>query len=74
MDCQHRCPVGSPCTLEPNGHVLHVCNNPHCPCHSKERYAEEAWRRSAGVTNDGPIIMRYTGEVLNPGVPHPEGG
>lgn len=40
-ECRHICAHGTPCCL--NGawpHTLHVCHDPHCPCHAQRRYVE----------------------------------
>lgn len=37
--CAHNCPGGSHCDLDSTvPHTLHICRDPHCPCHSRERY------------------------------------
>jgi len=41
--CRRLCPCGNPCcldavTAEKRGHVLHICDDPDCRCHSMDRY------------------------------------
>lgn len=38
--CRKRCPEGNPCCCDDNGHMLHICKDEDCPCHSRERYAD----------------------------------
>lgn len=38
-ECQGYCSHNNFCTLNPTiPHKLHICGNPDCPCHSRERY------------------------------------
>jgi hypothetical protein len=37
--CNDCCPEGHGCALRADmPHVLHICSNPQCKCHSKARY------------------------------------
>lgn len=37
--CNDVCPEGHGCTLRADmPHKLHICSNPHCACHSADRY------------------------------------
>jgi hypothetical protein len=37
----HTCPGGHDCTLAAcMEHELHICKNPDCKCHSRERYED----------------------------------
>lgn len=39
--CGHRCPGGGRCCLNADvNHALHICSNPRCVCHYRERYEE----------------------------------
>jgi len=39
--CRQHCPGGTQCCLNANvPHTLHICGNPHCTCHYRERYEE----------------------------------
>jgi len=47
--CNHDCPAGNPCTLDGGSqHLMHVCENPGCACHSRERYTWERRYRAVG--------------------------
>lgn len=46
--CRGKCPHGTKCCLDDNGHTLHICNQPSCPCHSRARYD-----RRGGVSAHG---------------------
>lgn len=37
--CRSDCPAGGPCCLDPTvAHVLHICSDETCECHSEARY------------------------------------
>jgi hypothetical protein len=37
--CKFKPPCGERCCLDPDvDHELHICRNPSCLCHSRERY------------------------------------
>lgn len=45
--CKRTCPGGNPCCCrahdsagKPLNHTLHICTNPHCICHSAQRYLD----------------------------------
>lgn len=41
--CARKCPGKRPCCLSPGVyHLLHVCSEPECECHGRERYEGES--------------------------------
>lgn len=47
VKCPDPCPDGEPCCLNHTvEHVLHMCKDPGCPCHSQHRYEREKLLRS----------------------------
>ena len=47
--CRKQCAGGHTCGC--NGavpHTLHICRNPHCPCHTAEAYGDELTRGRRG--------------------------
>lgn len=39
--CRKRCPGGNACICHGHiPHVLHICHDSRCACHSRERYEE----------------------------------
>lgn len=36
--CLKQCPQGQPCTCTNKPHVLHICDDEYCACHSLKRY------------------------------------
>lgn len=46
--CAHECPGGCPCKLRSDvQHTLHICSDPECVCHSRQRYEEAKQQRAA---------------------------
>ena len=51
--CQGECPEGNPCICRTANdgkrlnHTLCICKDPHCKCHSKERYESKDVRTKA---------------------------
>lgn len=53
--CKHQCPEGQPCCLRGNvPHTLHVCSNPLCPCHQRDRYEPNWWLKGVTLAADKP--------------------
>ena len=47
--CGRRCPAGRKCVCNPLPHALHICGDPHCMCHSRERYEARRTAQEAVV-------------------------
>lgn len=53
--CRRICPGGEDCCL--NGqvpHDLHICDDPSCRCHSRERYMQDRKAYLVRVRHDSP--------------------
>lgn len=65
--CRQKCPEGSPCccmTWSGSTHRLHICRNPGCACHSRERYdgpPKQLWTEVA--VKHGIRFVQYNGVI-----------